>query len=211
MAPRRLLVLGATGGTGREVVRQAIAAGFDVSVLVRDPQKLGDLRDKVKTIAGDALDPAALKSALANQDVVISALGVGQSFKPGRLIERAAASLVDAMQQCGVRRLVFTSAFGVGPTRRDAPLVPRLFFSTLLRNVYADKQAGEAAILRSSLDWTIVYPVGLTDGPKTGTYRVGEHLPLSGFPRISRADVADLLLRQIDDRQFVGKGVLIAH
>jgi uncharacterized protein YbjT (DUF2867 family) len=89
-------------------------------------------------------------------------------------------------------------------------LLPRVFIATLLRDVYRDKQVGEQAILASDLDWTIVYPVGLTDGPRSGRYRVGERLSLKGFPRISRGDVAEFLLRQVEDRTYIRKGVLIA-
>ena len=104
----------------------------------------------------------------------------------------------------------FTSAFGVGSTWSDTPLLPRLFIRTLLRHVYADKAAGEQAITRSTLDWTLVHPVGLTTGARTGRYRVGEHLDLRGFPTIARADLAEFLLTQIDDRSFIGKRVLVA-
>jgi uncharacterized protein YbjT (DUF2867 family) len=208
---QRVLVLGATGGTGRHVVQQALEAGFEVAVLVRDPAKLSPAPPRVRVHIGDVLrDAAVLATAVANQDAVISTLGVGQSFKSGGLIGRSAPGLVAAMQVHGVRRLVFTSAFGVGATYRDTPLLPRVFIATLLRDVYADKQAGEAVIQASSLDWTIVYPVGLTDGARTGAYRVGERLALSGFPRIARADVAELLVRQVADRSHVRKGVLIA-
>jgi len=212
MASRRILVLGATGGTGRHVVQQAVDAGLEVSVLVRDPAKLSSLHPRVRVHVGDVLGEASvLATAVANQDAVISTLGVGRSFKSGRLISRSAPALVAAMQAQGVRRLIFTSAFGVGATHRDTPLLPRVFIATLLRDVYADKQDGEAVIQASSLDWTIVYPVGLTDGPRTGAYRVGERLALSGFPRIARADVAEFLLRQVSDRSHVRKGVLIAR
>ena len=210
MASQRILVLGATGGTGRHVVQQAVDAGLEVSVLVRDPAKL-PARSRVRVHTGDLLgDAAGLATAVAGQDAVISALGVGKSFRSGRLISRSAPTLVAAMQAQGVRRLIFTSAFGVGATHRDAPLLPRVFIATLLRDIYADKRDGEAVIQASSLDWTIVYPVGLTDGPRTGAYRVGERLALSGFPRIARADVAEFLLRQVTDRSQVRKGVLIA-
>jgi len=210
MASQRILVLGATGGTGRHVVQQAVDAGLEVSVLVRDPAKL-PARPRVRVHTGDLLgDAAGLANAVAGQDAVISALGVGKSFRSGRLISRSAPALVAAMQAQGVRRLVFTSAFGVGATHRDTPLLPRVFIATLLRDIYADKRDGEAVIQASSLDWTIVYPVGLTDGPRTGAYRVGERLALSGFPRIARADVAEFLLRQVTDRSQVRKGVLIA-
>jgi putative NADH-flavin reductase len=210
MTSQKLLVLGATGGTGRSVVEQAVAAGFTVTVLARNPDALPDAR-AVRVVTGDLVrDSAVLDAALPGQDAVISALGVGTSFTSGRLISQSAPPIVASMRRHGVRRLIFTSAFGVGATRRDTPLLPRLFIATLLRDVYADKQRGEEAILTSDLDWTIVYPAGLTDGPRTGRYRVGERLSLRGFPRISRADVADFLLRQLGDRSFIGKGVLIA-
>ncbi len=212
MTPSRILVLGATGGTGRLVVEQAMAAGCEVTVLVRAPEMLSPAARAARVITGDILaDASTLESAVSNQDAVISALGVGRSFRPDGLIGRAAPAVVAAMQKHGVKRLVFTSAFGVGATLRDTPFVPRVFIATLLRNVYADKAAGEVAIMNSTLDWTIVYPTGLKDGPKTGRYQSGERLRLSGLPRIARADVAEFLLRQVDDRQFVGKRVLVAQ
>ncbi len=208
---RRVLVLGATGGTGRHVVEQALASGLEVTVLVRTPESLGPAARAARVIKGDVLaDASALASAVSNQDVVISTLGLGKSLKSNGFISRAAPAIVAAAQSGGVKRLLFTSALGVGVTRRDAPLVPRLIFATLLRDIYADKEAGETAIVRSALDWTIVYPGLLTDGPRTGRYRAGERLALSGFPKISRADVAEFLLRQIDDPTFVRRGVLIA-
>lgn len=209
MASRKILVLGATGGTGRSLVEQAVGAGFSVTALVRSPDKLPP--GTVRVVTGDlTTDSAALHAAVSGQDAVISTLGVGQSFKSGHLISQSAPVIVAAMREHGVRRLVFTSAFGVGPTRRDTPMLPRVFIATLLRDVYKDKQAGEQAILTSDLDWTIVYPVGLTNGPRTGRYQVGERLSLKGFPRISRADVAEFLLRQVEDRSYIRKGVLIA-
>lgn len=210
MSSRRILILGATGGTGRQVVEQAVAKGFDVTVLVRDAAKLSATQ-AVRVLTGDLVaDPAVLDSAVPNQDAVICTLGVGRSFRSRGLMSRIAPAVVAALERHGVRRLIFTSAFGVGTTRRDTPLLPRIFIATLLRDIYADKQAGEATVQGSALDWTIVYPAGLTNGPRTGTYRAGEHLALFGFPRIARADVADFLLRQVDDGSFIRKGVLVA-
>ena len=207
----RLVILGATGGTGSQVLEQALAQQRRVTVVVRNPAKLGPVASAVRIVRGDLLtDPAVLDEALADQEAVISALGVGQSFTPNNLIARTCPAVVAAMERQGVRRLVWTSAFGVGRTRRDTPWLPKLFSATLLRRIYADKAAGEAAIEKSNLDWTLVYPVGLTNGLATGSYRASEHLPLSGFPRISRADVADFLLRQVDADTYLRKGVLIA-
>jgi putative NADH-flavin reductase len=144
---------------------------------------------------------------------VISALGVGSSLKSGGLIARSVPAIVRAMQTAGVRRLIFTSAYGVGETYRDLPLVPRMAIRTLLKDLYADKQVGEDELRRlgSDIEWTLVYPVTLTNGPRTGHYRAGERLTLHGLPRISRADVADFILSQMDDdRSYLRKGVLVS-
>ena len=211
MSMRRLLVLGATGGIGRHVIEQAAATDLEVTALVRTVDKLPATPGRLRVVTGDIRTGSSnIRDAFARQDAVISALGVGQSFKSGGLIGLAAPLIVSAMHEHGVRRLVFTSAFGVGATWQDTPLVPRLFMKTLLRDIYADKAAGEEIIKTSGLDWTIVYPAGLTNGRRSGSPRVGERLTLSGFPRVSRADVAAVLLQQLDDQRFVGKGVLVA-
>jgi uncharacterized protein YbjT (DUF2867 family) len=211
MPVQRILVLGATGGTGRHVVEQAARKGLDVTVLARTPDKVPATARSVRVVIGDVrIDSPAVREAYAARDAVVSTLGVGQSFKSRGLMAQAVPLIIAAMRGHGVRRLVFMSAFGVGPTWRDTPLVPRLFAKTLLRDVYADKAAGEQFIKDSGLDWTIVYPAGLTNGPRTGTARVGERLKLSGFPRVSRADVAAVMLQQLDDPTFVGKGILVA-
>jgi putative NADH-flavin reductase len=162
-------------------------------------------------LAGSATDDSqALADAVRAQDAVISTLGVGRSFKSEGLITLSMPRIVRAMEGHGVRRLIFTSAFGVGDTRRDVPLVPRIFIRVLLQGIYRDKERGEATLRASGLDWTLVYPVGLIDAPGIGRCRAGERLSLSGFPRIARADVADFLLNQIDDTTYVRKGVLIS-
>ena len=211
MSNKRLLVLGATGGTGQHVVAQALRRGFEVTAFVRDAARLRIESERLRVQKGDITgDDASLASAMKGQDAVISVLGVGKSFKSGGIIGQATPRIVRSMEAAGVRRLVFTSAFGVGETYRDAPTIPRLFMRTLLRDVYRDKEAGEAALRGSQLDWTIVYPTGLADRAGTGQYRVGERLELRGFPTIARADVAEFLLNQVDDVKYVRKGVLVS-
>jgi uncharacterized protein YbjT (DUF2867 family) len=102
------------------------------------------------------------------------------------------------------------SAFGVGATFVDVPIVPRIFIRTLLARIYADKEAGEAIVRQSALDWTLVYPTGLTDGPKTDKVRFGERLPLRGFPTIARSDVAAFLLAELESGRFARTGVLVS-
>jgi uncharacterized protein YbjT (DUF2867 family) len=208
---KRVLILGATGGTGREAVLKALARGYDVTVLVRHPDRLPPGAERAHVVVGDVLDPGAVEAAVRGQDAIVSALGVGKSFKPGGLIAQSVPITVKAAEAAGVRRIVFTSAYGVGETYRDTPLLARIFIFVLLRDIYADKTAGEEILRRSGLDWTIVCPTTLTDKPGTGQYRIGERLELRGLPTIARADVADFLVGQIADRQYVRKGVLISR
>jgi len=206
----RILVLGASGPTGRHVVDQALQQGHDVTAFVRDPARLPVQHARLRVVAGDATDPDSVRQAVRGQDAVISTLGVGQSFASNELITRSVPNIVTAMQGANVRRLVFTSAFGVGASYRDVPLVPRIFMGTLLRGIYADKRMGEELLRASDLDWTLVCPTGLSNAPGTGTYRVGERLELRGFPTIPRADVAHFLLTQVSDRRYSRKEVLVS-
>jgi putative NADH-flavin reductase len=209
---KKILVLGATGGTGRQVVSQARQQGHEVTVLVRDPKRLTSAPESLRVFVGSVTDDReALAAATRGQDAVISTLGVGNSLKSSGLIARSVPAIVQAMQSSGVQRLIFTSAYGVGATLADVPLLPRMLMRLLFRDLYADKAAGEAILRRSSLAWTLVYPVTLTNGPRLGRYRVGERLALRGFPRISRADVADFLLKQVEDNRYLRRGVLISN
>jgi putative NADH-flavin reductase len=206
-----VLVLGATGATGREVVAQALEQGHLVTVLVRHTETFGSTSDSVRLLSGDVADGSSLLAeAIRGQDAVISALGVGKSFKSGGLIARSAPLIVRAMTSQGVSRLIFLSACGVGSTVEMVPFVPRIFMRTLLRDIFADKQAGEEQIVQSDLNWTIVYPVMLTHGPRTGKYRIGDRLVLRGFPTVSRADVAHFLVRQLRDPENSRRGVLVS-
>lgn len=210
MGAKKLLVLGATGGTGRHVVARALDAGFDVTVLVRRPEKLGPVAERLRVVTGSVPDdPGAVAAGVTGQDAVISALGTGASLRSGGLILRSLSVVLDAMQRHRVRRLIVTSAFGVGATIRDVPLLPRIVTSVLLRDLYEDKAAGEEVVRASGLDWTLVYPVALTNGPETRKYRTGERLTLRGLPRISRADVAHFLVGMVGETAAIGKGILI--
>ena len=170
----KLLILGATGPTGRELVKQALAAGHEVAALVRGPATI----DRVEVIRGDATDAAAMANAIRGRDAVLSALGTGKSFKSGDLMTRVTPHLVSA------KRLLFVSAAGVGESFNEMPPFGKLFFRTLLRGIYADKAKADDTIRASKTEWTIIRPTVLTNGPRTGSYRVAEHLPLHGMPKI---------------------------
>jgi putative NADH-flavin reductase len=207
---KKILILGASGRTGQHLVSMALHAGHEVTAFVRDPRRLTLTSDRLRVVAGDVREGDALSSAVRGQDVVISLIGAGDSFKPNGVIAASAPRIVHAMEREGVRRLIFTSGFGVGETYRDAPLPLKIFARLLLKDIYRDKAAGEVAIRASKLDWTIVYPTGMNDKPARGTYRAGERLKLRGFAFISRADVADFLVKQVDDASYIRRSVVIS-
>lgn len=195
----KILIFGASGPTGLQVAKQALDRGHAVTAFVRDPAKFAIADERLRLVAGDTTrDASAIAEAMRGQDVVVSSLGRHLTLKSDHLIERSLRLIVPAMERAGVRRLVLLSAFGVGASRRDAPLLPRLMQLVLLRDIFADKLAGESIVRQSGLDWSLVYPVMLTDGPLTGRYRVGERLELHGLPKISRADVAHFIVNELE-------------
>jgi putative NADH-flavin reductase len=196
---------------GRHLVTQALDAAHEVTVLARDRAKVSARHERLRIVDGDVKNIAALGDAMRGQDGVISAIGRGKSFKSENLIAESVPGILATMQETGVRRLVFTSALGVGDSYRDSPLVPRIFFRTLLRGIYADKLIGDTMIRNSRLDWTIVQPVVLTDDPPTRKYRVGEQLQLSGINKVSRADAAHYIVNCVNDQSTFGKTLILSN
>ncbi|GAB2533372.1 NAD(P)-dependent oxidoreductase [Spirosoma aerophilum] len=206
----QLLVIGATGGTGRQVVEQALQQGHFVTAFVRDPAKLTSQHPNLTIITGDVLQPETLLPAVRRQDAVICSLG----SRPGQKDEAVAIGtkyLIDAMTKAGIKRLLVVSSLGVGSSYEEASLPTKLFVKTVLSGVIAEKEKQEQFVRESNLDWTIVRPTGLSNGPITRKYRLGEHLPFTLFdiPRISRADVAAFLLDQLDKEDFRKTAVTI--
>ncbi|MFJ2908136.1 NAD(P)-dependent oxidoreductase [Streptomyces sp. NPDC087228] len=210
----RITVFGATGGVGQEIVRQAVAAGHEVTAVVRDPARLPVLLSDVQVHAAAGLDdPEALREAVAGRDAVLSALG-SRGRKADGVAERLTRSVLAAMEAEGVRRLLVVSAAPIGPRPADDPLVDRMVrkvVGAVLKEVYADLTRMEAALAGSATDWTSVRPPKLTNGPLTGKYRT----VIDGSPRggrtISRADVAHAMLALTDDPAAVKQGVGVAY
>jgi len=203
-----VLVIGASKGIGFETVKQALAAGHSVRALSRTKPDIADPR--LEIISGDAQDRATLENAVAGADVVIQSLGAALTWQPVTLFSKSTRGLVDAMKAKGIRRLVVVTGMGAGDSRGVGPLIyTHLFFPLLLKPIYDDKDVQERIIRDSGLDWTIARPGGLTSGPATGRYQVITD-PKSwrgGF--ISRRDVADFLVRQIEDRSLIGATPLL--
>ena len=208
--PPRILILGATGGTGRLMATQAVARGYDVTVLVRSAEKASGLKG-AKLIVGDARDETALRKALEGRDAVISALGTPVSpFREVTLLSTATRVLVNAMRSEQVSRLVCITGIGAGDSAGHSGfLFDNLIFPLLLRKVYADKNRQESVIRDSGLEWVLVRPSVLNDEPGRGTIRV--LTDLSGFQggTISRADVANFVLDQVRGDTWLHRSPLI--
>ncbi|MFF4853560.1 NAD(P)-dependent oxidoreductase [Streptomyces rubiginosohelvolus] len=208
----RITVFGATGGVGQEIVGQALAAGHEVTAVVRDPDRLPEPLDRAALHGVVRLDDeAAVRAAVAGRDAVLSGLG-SRGRKANGVAERLTRRIVAAMEAEGTRRLVVVSAVPVGPQAPGDPLIDRLSrkaVGAVLAELYADLARMEAVL--AATDWTAVRPPRLTDGPRTGVYRKA----VGGTPRssrtISRADVAHAMLALIDDPAAVKQGVGIAY
>lgn len=208
----RLVVFGPTGGTGREIVAQALARGHDVTAFTRDPPKLGSPRERLFVVKGDVLDLPAVAQAVRGQDAVLSALGV-TGGSPPTVCSQGARNLLAAMQRAGVRRLVCESAYGASETRSWGPYARWLrMLNVFARAIMKDKDRMEEIVRGSDVEWVIVRPPMLTNGPRTGTYRIGEDLRLtSWFPKISRADVADFMLQAAEGKGRARNATVIAY
>ncbi|HVV23354.1 MAG TPA: SDR family oxidoreductase [Pseudonocardiaceae bacterium] len=196
----RLTVCGATGGTGREVVRQAIAAGHEVMAVVRDPSRLASSGATVVT--ADVFDPVALEPAIKGSDAVISALGPRRGAPP-TVCSAGIVSIITAMRATDVTRLVAVSAAPVAEHDPGDRLLYRLLVRPVIRRIlaagFADMAVMERAVIDSGLNWTIARPPRLTNRPHTGTFRVGHGKNVPGGVTIGRADLADALLRSLTD------------
>jgi len=204
----KLLILGATGPTGRNLLDQALDAGHEVTALVRDANRLTIGHPRLAAVIGDAIDMEILKTTARGKDAVLSALGAGYSLNSD-IASRAMAALIPAMKSQAVRRIVFLSAFGVGESFRQASLMQKLFYRTLLRRIFADKAIADAMLRASGLRWTLVYPTLLTNGPRSGSYRVGERFVMKGIAKISRADVAGFMLDQLGTDEWIHRTAVL--
>jgi putative NADH-flavin reductase len=220
----KLAVFAATGGIGRQVVDQAVTAGHDVTAAVRNPANVPAGIPAVTVDLADP-DPAVLESAVAGTDAVLSGLGARSGSEIG-VAERGTRAIVRAMQATGARRIVVVSASPLGtvpsPGRPHPPkhdpgdgFFMRHVFShvatTLFRARYADLARMEDALRDSDLDWTVIRPPRLTDKPVTGAYRTALGQNLRGGFRVSRADVAQLMLRVLDQPETIKQVVGVAN
>lgn len=209
---RKILVIGATGGTGRMVVDTALNRGFHVTALVRDPAQAPALSG-AEVVTGDIRDASALDAALCGVDAVVSCLGVRRGPDPGTVRSVGTARLVEQMARHGVQRLVAVSSVGVGSSADDQSRTARALWRRLAgrdRLAEADRAAQAVRAAGANLAWTVVRPSRLTDGAGGGALRVGPDVPTRMRSELTRADLARVLVDQLTDDRFVGVAVTAA-
>ena len=207
--PRRLLIVGATGGTGRQLVVQALERGYEVTAFVRNPSRLSIAHPQLAVTQGDVLDQNSVETAMHGQDAVVSALGHKRFFYPTRILSEGTRNILRAMEIQGVPRFVCETSMGIGDSAGRMGLYYTLFVIPLILPFYFwDKTRQELMIAASNLEWVIVRPGMLTNGAKRSRYRHGGRVgSFLWTVRISRADVADFMLNQLESDTYAGTAV----
>jgi putative NADH-flavin reductase len=210
----RVLVIGATGGTGRQLVQQALELGHQVTAFVRKPKKLKIEHPNLRVVKGNVLDYASVEQAMQGQSAVVSALGHKRFLWPTRILSKGTGNIMEAMKSCRVPRLICESSLGVGNAVGRLGLPATFVFVPLVLPFYFwDRLRQEKLIAdNGGIDWVIVRPATLTNGPARGDYRHGSNVGNYVLPRrVSRADVADFMLKQLNDDHYIGKAPGICY
>jgi len=207
----KILIIGATGGTGQILLDKALEQGHQVTALARNPSAVASRDYRPRVLQGNALDPEAVEPAVAGQDAMLSALGT-RSRKPTTLFSASTANLIDAMKKHGVRRLVCLTGIGAGDSKGHGGfLYDRFLLPFVVRNQYADKDRQEEIIKRSGLEWVIVRPARLTNEPAKGEYRIFLSGDSYRATTISREDVAAFMLAQLTEDRYVHHAPVISN
>ena len=205
----KLTIFGASGKTGVELVKQALEKDHEVTAFLRDPARLPVEHDQIKLVTGDVLTAENIADAVQGQDAVVCVLG-SNDLKKTNIRSTGTANIIQAMKQENIQRFIVVSAMGTGDSWDTLSSTGKFLYATVLKSSREDHEAQETAVKESGLDWTIIRPSGLTDEAKTGEYKVGENIPAK-TSRIARADVADLILRELKQNAFIGKAVTITN
>jgi putative NADH-flavin reductase len=201
----RVLIIGATGGTGRQLVTQALDRGYVVTALVRDRSRLRIEHPQLKVIQGDVLDASAVGAAVRDQEAVLSALGHKRFFQPTRILSQGTATILRAMEAHGANRFVCETSLGIGDSVGRMGAYYSLFVvPVILPFYYWDKTRQERVIEASRVEWVIVRPGALTSKERRGQYRHGAHIGSFFWTvQISRADAASFMLDQLESNAYL--------
>ena len=200
----KLIIFGSTGTVGRHLVDQALSLGHEVTAFARNPEKL-EIEHAERTptlVKGDVLDPVSLERVMPGHDAVLCAVGAGRK---GTVRSIGTRNILRAMESAGIRRLVCQSSLGVGDSAGNMNFFwKHIMFGWFLKEAFADHVEQERYIKESDLDWVIVRPAAYTDGPATGEYKHGFAATERGLKlKISRADVAGFVLKQLEDDTYL--------
>ena len=203
----QLMIFGATGGVGSEVVKQALERGLEVSAFVRNPGKLRLTHENLTVIEGDVLDATFVAESLLGHDAAICTLGGAMS--KDHFLSRATKAIVGGLEQQGVKRFIVNSTMGVGDSAKQLSLAAKVFVKTVIRAAVAEHARQEEVVRNSSLDWTIVRPGGLGNGGKTGLYQTSSDPDKTLSGTVARADVAHFMLELLDNVDVYQKAISI--
>jgi len=211
--PARVLIVGATGGTGRQLVAQALERGLTVTALVRNPSSLRVDHQRLRIVRGDVLDATSLEPAMQGQEAVLCALGHKRYFYPTRILSEGTENILRAMEKHGVGRLVCETSLGIGDSAGRMGLYYTLFVIPLILPFYFwDKTRQERIIARSGVEWVIVRPGALTNGERHGRVRHGSRVgSFLWTVRVSRADVAEFMLGQLTSNAYLKSAPALAR
>ncbi|MGB5464353.1 MAG: SDR family oxidoreductase [Aureibaculum sp.] len=209
----KIFIVGGTGGTGRQVIEQALLENHLVTALVRNPVKLNTDHPNLKVIKGNILEPGTFEQAIKENEVVISALGHKRFFIKTNILSEGTKNIVNAMEKHKVKRFICITSMGVNDSRFRLGLYYTLFvIPVILLFYFLDKEKQERIIRQSYLDWTIVRPGQLTNGKKRTTYRHGSKLGSYIFTKmVSRADVAHFILQEVKNDKYIKKSPSIIN
>lgn len=209
----KLIIFGSTGGTGRQIVTQALEQGHDVTAFARNPERLDQKHEKLQVIKGDVLDFDSVERAIQGQDAVLCTLGLSAIWDKSYLRANGTKNIIRAMKKTGVKRFICQSSAGVGDSSDTLPFLMKYFIVPfILRRVWADHELQENYVKESQLDWIIARPAALTDGEHTGSYQHGytsDNKTVTS--KISRADTADFMLKQLENNDYLHKTPCISY
>jgi putative NADH-flavin reductase len=208
----KLLLIGATRGIGFELLQQALGAGHEVNLIARSPERLAIQHERLQVIKGGILDKAVIEAAVSGQDVVCITIGSGPTRKPVSVFSEGAKIVIEAMKSSTCQRLLCVTGIGAGDSRGHGGFFyDKILNPLLLKTIYEDKDRQEAIVQQSGLDWEIIRPGFLTNSPRTGQYQILTDLSGVTAGKISRADVADFMMREISDMQYRQQTPLLTY
>ena len=209
----KLIIIGGTGGTGKELIKQSLEQGHYVTAIVRNPKKVKITDQNLKVVQGNVLDLASFEHRFEGQDAVISSLGHNRFFIKTTILSEGTKNIISAMEKHHIKRFVCITSLGINDSRFKLGLYYTLFvIPFILLFYFLDKEKQERLIVNSNLDYTIVRPGQLTHGKKRGTYRQGANLGSYLLTKmISRADVAHFIINELAVNSYSKKTVTIIY